>query len=328
METKIISIEQGLDKAVELIKKGDIVVFPTETVYGLGANAFDGKAVRKIFEAKGRPMDNPLIAHIADISWIDDLAIDVSDEAKRVINAFMPGPITIILKRSKSVPDEVTAGLDTVGIRFPKHKVARQFIKACGVPLAAPSANTSTKISPTSAQHVYDDMQGRVPLILQGGECEVGIESTIVDMTAEVPTVLRPGAITADMLAKVLNKVKNFDGKIIVAKAPGMKYKHYAPSCEMVVAKSDESAAYEYGRQTALGRLPVIIGKDDYLISFNGFNMIPLGETDEDAMRNIYGAMHDAQDRYDYIICQDFGNYGIGASIMNRINKASGGKRV
>ena len=328
METKIISIEQGLDKAVELIKKGDIVVFPTETVYGLGANAFDGNAVRKIFEAKGRPMDNPLIAHIADISWIDDLTVDVSDEAKAVIDTFMPGPITIILKRSEVVPDEVTAGLDTVGIRFPKHKVARQFIKACGVPLAAPSANTSTKISPTSAQHVYDDMKGRVPLILQGGECEVGIESTIIDMTVEVPTILRPGAITADMLAQVLNKVKNFDGKIVVAKAPGMKYKHYAPSCEMVVAKNDESAAYEYGRQTAFGHHPVIIGKDDYLIGFNGFNVIFLGKTDEDAMRNIYGAMHDAQDRYDYIICQDFGNDGIGASIMNRINKASGGKRV
>ncbi|MDE6604755.1 MAG: threonylcarbamoyl-AMP synthase [Clostridia bacterium] len=327
MQTRIVSIQQGLGAAVELIKSGEVVVFPTETVYGLGANAFDGNAVRKIFEAKGRPMDNPLIAHIADMSWTERLAVDISDDAKAVMNEFMPGPITVILKRSKDVPDEVTAGLDTVGIRFPRHDVARQFIMACGTPLAAPSANTSTKISPTSAQHVFEDMQGRVPLILEGGACEVGIESTIVDMTADIPTILRPGAITQDMLVKVLGKVRNFDGKIIVAKAPGMKYKHYAPSCEMVVATSEDNAAYEYGRQLALGRNPVILAKNDYIIGL-GFNVIRLGERDEDAMRNIYGAMHEAQEKYDYIICQDFGNEGIGASIMNRIDKASGGKRI
>ncbi|MDE7209478.1 MAG: threonylcarbamoyl-AMP synthase [Clostridia bacterium] len=327
MQTRIVSIQQGLGEAVELIKSGEVVVFPTETVYGLGANAFDGNAVRKIFEAKGRPMDNPLIAHIADMSWTERLAVDISDDAKAVMNEFMPGPITVILKRSKDVPDEVTAGLDTVGIRFPRHDVARQFIMACGTPLAAPSANTSTKISPTSAQHVFEDMQGRVPLILEGGACEVGIESTIVDMTADIPTILRPGAITQDMLVKVLGKVRNFDGKIIVAKAPGMKYKHYAPSCEMVVATSEDNAAYEYGRQLGLGRNPVILAKNDYVIG-SGFNVIRLGESDEDAMRNIYGAMHEAQEKYDYIICQDFGNEGIGASIMNRIDKASGGKRI
>ncbi len=329
MQTRIVSIQQGLIEAVELIKNGDIVVFPTETVYGLGANAFDGGAVRKIFEAKGRPMDNPLIAHIADISWIDKLAVDVSDCAKAVMNEFMPGPITVILKRSKDVPDEVTAGLDSVGIRFPSHPVARQFIMACGVPLAAPSANTSTKISPTSAQHVFEDMQGRVPLILQGGACEVGIESTIVDMTADIPTILRPGAITQDMLARVLGKVKNFDGQIIVAKAPGMKYKHYAPSCEMVVATSAESASEEYIRQNKKGLATVILAKRDYLDGIDGvFDLIDLGESDEDAMRNIYAAMHEAQNKYDYIVCQDFGQDGLGASIMNRINKASGGKRI
>lgn len=329
MQTRIVSIKEGLDEAVELIKRGEVVVFPTETVYGLGANAFDGDAVRKIFEAKGRPMDNPLIAHIADISWTNDLAVDVSDGAKAVMNEFMPGPITVILKRSKNVPDEVTAGLDTVGVRFPSHSVARQFIMACGTPLAAPSANTSTKISPTSAQHVFEDMQGRVPLILQGGECEVGIESTIVDMTADIPTILRPGAITQDMLAKVLGKVKNFDGKIIVAKAPGMKYKHYAPSCEMVVATSARTAVEEYCRQKANGHSPVILAKSRYLEGIVGkFDFIDLGESDEDAMRNIYAAMHEAQEKYDYIVCQDFGEEGIGASIMNRVNKASGGKRI
>lgn len=208
MQTRIETLQNGLGEAVELIKKGEVVVFPTETVYGLGANAFDPNAVRKIFAAKGRPADNPLIVHIADISWIDRLAVDVSRSAREVIKTFMPGPITVILKRSNLVPDEVTAGLDSVGIRFPIHKAAREFISACGVPLAAPSANTSTKISPTSAEHVFEDMQGKVKLILQGGDCEVGIESTIIDMTSDTPTILRPGAITVDMLAQVLGKVK------------------------------------------------------------------------------------------------------------------------
>lgn len=328
MKTQIKTIEEGLDEAVGLIKNGDVVVFPTETVYGLGANAFNGEAVRKIFEAKGRPADNPLIVHIADVSWIDSLAKDISQGAREIIKTFMPGPITVILKRSEMIPDEVTAGLDSVGIRFPKHPVAQKFISACNLPLAAPSANTSTKISPTSAQHVFEDMQGKVPLILQGGDCEVGIESTILDMTVDTPTVLRPGAVTAQMIAKVLGRVKNFDGNIIVAKAPGMKYKHYAPSCEMAVAESEMSAVYEYGRQLGLGHKPVILAKDDYLGGINGFNQIYLGRSDEDVMRNIYAAMHKAQENYDFIICQDFGNDGLGASIMNRVNKASGGKRV
>lgn len=331
MQTEIKTLQQGLDEAVSLIKNGDVVVFPTETVYGLGANALDSNAVRKIFEAKGRPSDNPLIAHIADISWIDRLAKDVSEEARAVIKEFMPGPITVILKKSDNVPDEVTACLDTVGVRFPKHKVAREFIKACGVPIAAPSANTSTKISPTTAEHVLEDMRGKVPLILQGGACEVGIESTIIDMTADVPTILRPGAITQEMLAQVLGKVKTFDGKIVVAKAPGMKYRHYAPSCEMVVAKSAESAVEEYRRQYKNKVDAVVIGKSNYLDGIEGvlkINFIDLGDSDAEAMRNIYAAMHKAQERYGCIICQDFGERGLGASIMNRINKASGGKRV
>ncbi len=332
MQTRIETLQNGLGEAVELIKKGEVVVFPTETVYGLGANAFDPNAVRKIFAAKGRPADNPLIVHIADISWIDRLAVDVSRSAREVIKTFMPGPITVILKRSNLVPDEVTAGLDSVGIRFPIHKAAREFISACGVPLAAPSANTSTKISPTSAEHVFEDMQGKVKLILQGGDCEVGIESTIIDMTSDTPTILRPGAITVDMLAQVLGKVKTFDGRIVVAKAPGMKYRHYAPSCDMVVSDSQESAAAEYAGKVADGKKPVILAKQDYIDGIRKllgkFDFIDLGQSDNDAMRLIYKAMHEAQQSFDYIICQDFGGDGVGASIMNRINKASGGKRV
>lgn len=331
MQTKIVDIKEGLDEAVKLIKDGDVVVFPTETVYGLGANAFDASAVRKIFQAKGRPMDNPLIVHIADISQIDGLAKNVTPAARKVMEKFMPGPITVIVEKSDLIPDEVSAGLRTVGIRFPSHPVAKTFIKACGVPIAAPSANTSTKISPTTAEHVFEDMNGKVPLILQGGSCQVGIESTIVDMTTDIPTVLRPGAITPEMLAEVLGEVKTFSGKIVVAKAPGMKYKHYAPDCEMVVAESEEHALEEYVESKKRGLNPVILAKREYIdrIKLNSeIQSIDLGDTDEDVMRNIYSAMHTAQDKYDFIICQDFGSEGVASSVMNRVNKASGGKRV
>ncbi|MDE6614048.1 MAG: threonylcarbamoyl-AMP synthase [Clostridia bacterium] len=298
MQTKILTLDKGLDIAVELIKAGDVVAFPTETVYGLGANAFDKEAVKKIFLAKGRPMDNPLIIHIADKAMIDELAVDVSNQARAVIDAFMPGPITVILKKADCVPDEVSAGLDTVGIRFPKHNVAREFIAACGLPICAPSANTSTKISPTSAKHVYEDMKGRIPLILEGGECQVGIESTIIDMSTDMPTILRPGAITPQMLASVLGEVKTFSGEIVVAKAPGMKYRHYAPSCEMVVAESIENAVNAY--QKHIEDNPVILAKSDYIATAKTLidcDYMDLGKDDESVMRNIYSAMNNAQDK-------------------------------
>ena len=329
MKTEVLTLEYGLDKAVDLIRDGDIVAFPTETVYGLGANAFDKEAVKKIFLAKGRPMDNPLIVHIADKSTIEDLAADISVQARAVIDAFMPGPITVILKKASCIPDEVSAGLDTVGIRFPIHGVAQKFIKACGLPICAPSANTSTKISPTSAKHVFEDMDGLIPLILDGGECQVGIESTIIDMSTNTPTVLRPGAITPDMLAEVLGEVKTFSGEIVVAKAPGMKYRHYAPNCEMVVANSLESAVGAYNAHT--DSKPVILAKSDYIAKVKSMidcDCIDLGNDDTKVMQNVYSAMHRAQENYGYIICQDFGDEGVAKSVMNRIEKASGGKRV
>ena len=329
MLTEILTLEDGLEKAVDLIKNGEVVAFPTETVYGLGANALDKKAVKKIFEAKGRPADNPLIVHVADKSDIDRVAVEISNQAKAVIDAFMPGPITVILKKADCVPDEVSAGLPTVGIRFPAHVVATEFIKACRVPICAPSANTSTKISPTSAEHVFEDMNGRIPLILQGGECNVGIESTIIDMTCEVPTILRPGAITPEMLADVLGGVKTFEGKIVVAKAPGMKYRHYAPDCEMVVSSSAQTAVKIYDEEK--DRKPVILANSDFIAEvakIGNCDCIDLGKSDEDVMRNIYSSMHEAQKKFGFIICQDFGDKGIAASVMNRIEKASGGKRV
>ncbi|MEG1609121.1 MAG: L-threonylcarbamoyladenylate synthase, partial [Clostridia bacterium] len=328
MKTLVLSGKEAIEKGAELIKQGQIVVFPTETVYGLGASAFDINAIKQIFVAKGRPMDNPLIAHVGAKEQIAPLVASISVEAQKVIDKFMPGPITIILKKSDLIDKVITAGLDTVGIRMPQSAIAREFINACGVPIVAPSANTSTRISPTKASHVFDDMQGRIPLIIDGGDCEVGIESTIVDMSVDMPTVLRPGAITSQMLAEVLGQVATFKGQVVVAKAPGMKYKHYAPKCKMVVGQSFEHIIAEYDKQLASGVNPIILCKTDMAAMLERRRHIDVGQSGEEVTRNIYGAMHSAEECSDYIICEDFGQDGVCLSVMNRVNKASAGERV
>ena len=223
MITKIVKASDGINEGAQIINEGGLVVFPTETVYGLGANAFDQNAVAKIFKAKGRPGDNPLIVHISSLEQVKDIAVDIPDKFYELAERFMPGPLTIILKKSDKIPYVVTAGGDTVGIRMPKNEWARALI-ANSKPLAAPSANRSKHISPTTAQHVYEDLQGQVELILDDGPCGVGIESTVLDLTCETPTILRPGAITAEMLLDIVGQVSQ-NGKVIkIAKAPGMKY--------------------------------------------------------------------------------------------------------
>lgn len=327
MMTEIMNGREAIIKGAMLIKKGEVVAFPTETVYGLGANALDESAVLKIFEAKGRPQDNPLIVHVASFDAIEELVEEIDDNARRVIEAFMPGPITVIMRKKDIIPDSVTAGLKNVGIRMPMSEIAREFIKECGCPIAAPSANRSTHISPTSAKHVFNDMNGRIPLIIEGGSSNVGIESTIIDMTREIPTILRPGAITESMLLNVLGKVMTFKGKVIsVAPAPGMKYRHYAPKCDTVVAENAFSARSGYDGAKEKGHAPVIIARKRD--AYGDRNVIELGESDEDVCRNIYGALHDAEEKYDYIITEDFGEEGVCGSVMNRVNKASGGKRI
>ncbi len=328
MQTLVMKGEKALEKGASLIAEGEVVAFPTETVYGLGADAFNGVAVNKIFEAKGRPSDNPLIVHIADLSGLEGLVEDVSEGAKKVMEAFMPGPITVIMKKGKDVPYAVTAGLETVGIRMPSHPVARAFIKACGTPIAAPSANRSTHISPTSAEHVFEDMDGRIPLIIDGGDCEVGIESTIIDMSTDVPTILRPGAITAEMLADVLGAVRTFSGKVVVAKAPGMKYKHYAPSCETVVAATPESLLNAYDEAEKKGLRPVIIASSGVCAEAGKRMHIDVGSTDAEICRNIYSALHRGEKIAGFIVCEHFGNEGVRGSVMNRVLKSAGGKIV
>ena len=238
--TKLIkaSDKEGLKDAAMHLRNGEVVGFPTETVYGLGANALDKDAVEKIYEAKGRPGDNPLIVHIHDKSQIDDLVSEITDNARKLIDAFMPGPITVIMRKDPKIPSCVTAGLHTVGIRMPVHKVANEFLKLCDCPVAAPSANLSGSPSPTKASHVYNDMNGYIYAIVDGGDSDFGLESTVVDATGEVPVVLRPGAVTKAQIEEVCgigsDEHTNVD-KGETPKAPGMKYRHYAPSAQVEV---------------------------------------------------------------------------------------------
>ncbi len=328
METKIVKASnKSIAEAANLIKKGELVAFPTETVYGLGANAFDENAVAKIFEAKGRPQDNPLIVHLSSYKDVEKVAKDIPDAFYALAKKFMPGPLTVVLSKGDSVPYRVTAGGETVAVRVPKKKWARKLI-ASSMPLAAPSANKSKHISPTTAKHTYDDLNGLIPMVLDGGPCEVGIESTVLDLTADTPTILRPGYVTEDMLLKVLHSVVTFSGKIKIAKSPGMKYTHYAPKVYTVVAKTRESMLAEYDRAVSEGKNPVMILRtaDEKVVKER--HHVFLGKKPSDVSKNIYAAMLAAEKVFDEIIIENFGEKGLLGSVMNRVEKSAGHKEV
>ena len=244
--------ENDIKKAGDILSKGGLVGIPTETVYGLAADALNGKAVADIFKAKGRPMDNPLIVHIQDISDIEkfSLAEDFPEKALALANAFWPGPLTIIVPKGKSIPNEVSAGLDTVAIRLPKHPVARAIIKAANTPLAAPSANISGSPSPTTAQHVMDDMEGKIDAVLDGGNCDVGVESTVITVATPTPRLLRPGGVTPEQIEEVIGHIDIDDAVLNQLKdnqqaaSPGMKYKHYAPEAKVILVRGKGFADY------------------------------------------------------------------------------------
>lgn len=254
MQTQILSVTdpQCVSQAAQLIQEGQLVALPTETVYGLGANGLDPQAVAKIFAAKGRPQDNPLILHIADPSQMELFCHDIPESAYRLANAFWPGPLTLVLPAQACVPKCTTAGLPTVAVRCPDHAATRKIIALAGVPIAAPSANLSGKPSTTTAQHVYHDHQGNIPLIVDGGPCRVGVESTIVDLTESRPRLLRPGGITPEQLLEVLGDLvidKAVTAQVsqdAVVKAPGMKYRHYAPQCQVIIVAGSREKAADY----------------------------------------------------------------------------------
>ena len=303
------------------IKNGELVGFPTETVYGLGASAFNSDAVKKIFIAKGRPQDNPLIVHISSFDDIEKVAREIPIVARVIAEKYMPGPITIVLKKNLNIPDVVTANGDTVGIRMPNNKIALDLIKESG-PIAAPSANISKHVSPTKAQHVYDDLNGKIKYILDGGECTCGIESTVLDLTSEVPTILRPGAVTKEMIEEILEGVKDFNGEVRVAKSPGMKYKHYSPNVEAILVCTVEDAMSIYNKN----KNAVILGLKDFIDKCKGANVYDLGKDSSTYMKTIYTALRYAEKEHEYIIIQKLGDSGIEKSIMNRVLKATNNK--
>lgn len=351
METELLNIESvsseqkaaALRKAGEIIREGGLVAFPTETVYGLGADALNAEAAAKIYAAKGRPSDNPLIVHIHDISQVYEIAEEVPDEAKAVMEKFWPGPLTIILNKKSCVPDGTTGGLHTVAIRMPSHPIARDFIRESGRMIAAPSANTSGRPSPTLASHVYEDMQGRIPLILDGGAVGIGIESTIIDMSTGIPTILRPGYITKDMLEEVLPEVKIDPAvsgrtmkKDVVAKAPGMKYRHYAPKADLsIVEGAEEEVVRCINRLTeeavCKGMKVGVIATDETKERYAHADVLSIGsrEEEETIAHHLYEVLRDFDDdRVDVIYSEAFYTPKMGQAIMNRLLKAAGHKII
>lgn len=345
METKLITVADAsdyprLDAAAAILREGGLVAFPTETVYGLGANALCDKAVRSIYQAKGRPSDNPLILHVADVTDFARLAAEVTPLAEKLLTAFCPGPLTLVVKRSLLVPDAVTGGLDTVGVRIPDNAVARELIKRAGVPIAAPSANTSGRPSPTTAQAVLADLDGRIGAVVDGGACVCGVESTIVDCSGTTATILRPGAVTREMLTEVLGKV-DLDPALTdaaaVPKAPGMKYTHYAPLAPLYMlegAAEKMAAAFQDRllKAARCGQRIGVIASDEVIASLDdGVLAVSYGAQGcaEEIAVHLYACLRYFDDKpVDYILGEGIAETGMGLAVMNRLHKAAGFKIV
>ena len=321
---------EAIARAGALLRAGKVVGFPTETVYGLGANALDASAVDKIFAAKGRPGDNPLIVHIADADALAPLIRgEPSAAARALMDAVWPGPMTLIFPRSGRVPLRVTAGLDTVAVRMPSHAVARALIRAAGVPVAAPSANRSGRPSPTTARDVLEDMDGRVPLILDGGACGVGLESTVIDLTGGCARVLRPGGVTQAQIASVAGACE-VDRAVLAPlgegerpRSPGMKYRHYAPRGEVTVFRGPDAAEKIIRRYDACeGAL--ILALEGHVPLYGARRVLSLGADARDMAANLFGALREA-DRLGAreILCEGVEPTGVGLAVMNRLLRAA-----
>lgn len=331
--------EEELAKAASILKNGGLVAFPTETVYGLGADALNPEASKKIYEAKGRPSDNPLIVHIASSDQIDVIAKDVPDKAYDLARVFWPGPLTIILNKRDIVPSETTGGLNTVAIRLPASKIAKEIIEGSGGYIAAPSANISGRPSPTIAEHVIEDLEGKIDMIIDGGKSTLGLESTIIDLSAEVPTVLRPGCITKSMLENVIGHVeydkailgKNMDENI-VPKAPGMKYRHYAPEGSLAIYEGNTSQVIDMINNKAkeyidAGKKVGIIATEEtkHLYQHGIIKVVGSRDDENSIAAGLYGVLRYFDDIHaDFICSESFEGDDLGQAIMNRLLKAAG----
>lgn len=351
METKRIMIEdrrnikdEELAEAAAVLKGGGLVAFPTETVYGLGGNALDEDAARKIYAAKGRPSDNPLIAHISCAAELAPLVREIPEAGRKLMEAFWPGPLTMIFPKSSKVPYGTTGGLDTVAVRMPNDPVASRLIALAGVPVAAPSANTSGRPSPTTADHVWQDMNGRIDMIIDGGPVGIGVESTIVDVSSPVPSVLRPGAITMEMLREVLGEVA-VDPAIlgpmkedVKPKAPGMKYRHYAPKAELTLVETTGPVERMVEKVKELAHEKLVQGcqvgiicTDESRSCYAEGTVRSIGarESQESVAHNLYAVLREFDDlKVEYIFSESFSEDHLGQAIMNRLSKAAGYKIV
>ena len=330
VNTILLTPEQ-IGDAAEIIKNGGIVGMPTETVYGLAASAFDPKAVADIFVAKGRPQDNPLIVHIAELSTLYELCAEIPDSALKIAERFWPGPLTIVLKKKPIVPDCVTAGMDTVAVRFTAHPVAQELIRRSGLPIAAPSANISGYPSPTTAAHVMRDLSGKIDACIDGGSCSCGVESTVISL-ANGPRLLRPGSVTLEQLREIVPDIvvdKALRGEVKddeKVSAPGMKYRHYAPSAPVVAVCGSPKASFKYITETMTDN-DLCIGYSDFEIGFKGKHFIPFGISSdkEELAREIFSALRKADGMSPakiYVQCPD--DNGVGLAVANRIKKAAG----
>lgn len=345
MNTKLVKIKDSeqiedreLMEAARIIREGGLVAFPTETVYGLGANALDEEAAKKIYAAKGRPSDNPLIAHISCMEELEPLVSRIPEAGRRLAEAYWPGPLTMVFPKSGRVPYGTTGGLDTVAVRMPSDPVANRLIALAGVPIAAPSANTSGRPSPTTAQHVWQDMNGKIEMILDGGPVGIGVESTIVDVSGSVPTLLRPGAVTMEMLRETAGEVE-IDPAIqgppredLRPKAPGMKYRHYAPHADLLLVEGDLDdvigrinflAKEKLGQKYRVG----VICTDETWGRYRYGEIRSVGKRsrEETIAHNLFSVLREFDDlEVDYIYSESFSREHLGEAIMNRLTKAAG----
>ncbi len=333
--------EAGSQVGGRILRDGGLVAFPTETVYGLGANGFDGDAVRRIFEAKGRPMDNPLILHVSKKSDVKDIFDHVPPKLQRLMDAFWPGPLTIVFEKGDKVPDEVTAGLNTVAVRMPDNKTARALIKAAGVPIAAPSANASGRPSPTSAEHVKHDLDGRIDLIIDGGPCKYGLESTVISL-AGTPTILRPGVVTQSMIEAVIGPVELAKsilsplGENDKAASPGMKHTHYAPECDVIVVEGEDTLGVSrkigslYEMHTRAGKKCVIFAAEQSKAFYRNKECVIIGNREQPLTfcQNLFSCLRDAEGRADIIISEGLDAREAGLAFMNRLLRAAGFQSV
>ena len=347
MKTKVIRMDpehidrEAVREAGEILKAGGLVAFPTETVYGLGGNALDEKAAERIYEAKGRPSDNPLIIHIAELSALDRIVTEVPEKARKLAERYWPGPLTMIFKKSSCVPYGTTGGLETVAVRMPNHPIALELIRAGGGYVAAPSANTSGRPSPTCSLHVEEDLTGKIEMILDGGPVGIGLESTIVDFTEEIPTILRPGYINQEMLEQVIGPVQMDKGLIasdssVRPKAPGMKYRHYAPKADLLVVEGSPEKVQEKIRQLTQEKIQEgfqvgIIATDE---SADGYpqglvKSIGTRKDEESIARHLFGVLREFDDcGVSYIYSEAFDTPQMGQAIMNRLLKAAGQQKI